>query len=472
MLPIRNILIELAFALPDIAVGIFFVILAMTRLIIGDKHSQKIFPKLSVLMAGIGFIVALFHGSFAEEFKTTLFTYNYNLSCMKSILLGISMVGFIVMNRLKVYRSFDSSLYFLVFGLINSIMLCISANSFLSLIVGLELYSFSVGFLLLIYKETTEFRKSAVRFVLISSVMTALLMFGVSLYYTQFVCLSFHKIHLDSSLASIAGSIFIISGLLFKIGVAPFHSWMIDLYEKASTLLIMFLDTIWKFFMIFIFTKVFRILIAGEADQYRAVLTILSVMSMVIGGIMPLFQENIKKFMACASVGHIGFVLTVFATASTMQPISSVLSYLAAYSIAAICFFLTIILLKRHKPIERFKDLTGLMRNNPTFGFVILSSMLAMVSLPPFANFTAKVDIFKLLIGSGNSLIVAASIVYSVLAVFCVAKCMRHMFMQPVGDEHCFAGLRSKAVVVLQMSMGLLIFLYGSMSKLFATILE
>ncbi|MDR1609546.1 MAG: hypothetical protein LBR78_01675 [Holosporales bacterium] len=467
----RELLTELAFVLPDIMVGGSFVLLALMRLLIGNQRSSRLFPKLSVLIASVGFVATLRYGPLAKECQTTLFTYTCNLSCMKSILLGACIVGLIIMNRFKAHRLLDSSVYPLAFGLITSIMVCISANSFLSLVIGLEIYSFSLCFLLLMDKETTELRKSAIRFILVSSIMTAVLLFGVSLYYTQFVCLSFHKIKLDTSLASAVGSIFVVSGLLFKVGVAPFHSWMIDVYERASTPLIMFMDTVWKFFMVFIFAKVFKMLVAGEGGQYGLMLTVFSITSMLIGGIMPIFQENIKRFIAYASVGHIGFVLSVFATASTMQPIAAALSYLATYSIAAICFFLALMILEKGRRVKCFKDLSGLMARNTTLGFAVLLSMLAMVALPPFANFMAKVNIFKLLIASGNYWLITASIIYSVLSVFYVARSMRYMFMSPTEATSGFAEAgKGRGVILLYIPMILLIFLYDNIVSLLSRV--
>ncbi|MDR2459070.1 MAG: hypothetical protein LBD43_03190 [Holosporales bacterium] len=473
MLFAKELLTEIAFALPDIMVGSSFMLLALMRLLFGNRYSSGVFPKLSVLMSGVGFVVTILHGPFAKEFQTTLFTYSHDLSCMKSILLGAFTIGLTIMNRFKIHKSLDSSVYPLAFGLITSIIICISANSFLSLVIGLELYGFSLCFLLLIDKEATELRKTAMRFILVSSVMTAVLMFGVSLYYTQFMCLSFHMIKLDASLASTLGSILVVSGLLFKVGVAPFHSWMVDIYEKASIPLIMFMDTVWKFFMIFIFAKVFKMLVAGEGGQCESMLTVVSIVSMLIGGFMPIFQENIKKFIAYASVGHIGFVLGVFATAHTMQPIAAALSYLATYSIAAICFFLILILLGKHRQVRCFKDLSGLVPSNTVFGFIVLSSMLAMIALPPFANFVAKVNIFKLLITSENYWLITTSIIYSVLSVLYVAKSMRYMFVSTTDTANRFVDVeQGRGVIVLQASIGLSIFLYDDIVKLFSRVLE
>jgi NADH-quinone oxidoreductase subunit N len=434
-----------------------------------EKRLEMVLPKLAILASGSCFVITLLYGSFGREFDTALFIYSGSLSAMKSVLFGIMTLAFTILNYTKAYKSFDSVSYILVFGLINSIVICIAANNFLSLIVGLELYSFSTCFFLMTNPDDENARKTASRFILMSSVMTATLLFGTSLYYSQFGTMSFLKISLDSSLASVVGTVLVLCGLLFKLGIVPFHSWMIDVYESGRLAFVMFLETVWKFFMVFIFIKVFLVIITGESVHYQSVLAVLATASMLLGGLMPIFQANIKKFLAYASVGHLGFVLTVFAVTNNMLSTSMAMTYLTMYCLPTICLFSTLMIIGMKQPITRFKDLVGLIYKSPIMGFGVVLPMFAMIGLPPFPSFLAKLNMIKLLVSSQNYTLLAVSIIYSVLSLFYVTKCTRYLFRRTRSEMN--VTIKSNSVILVQLvSMWATLFLYPSIERWFMLI--
>jgi NADH-quinone oxidoreductase subunit N len=197
----------------------------------------------------------------------------------------------------------------------------------------------------------------------------------------------------------------------------PFHTWMIDVYEQAPLGLVMFFDTFWKLFMVIIFAKVFKVL---EYGQVNAVLEIFAISSMLIGSIMAIFQNNIKRFIAYTSVGHIGFIMTVFIISSQ---IVHAITYALSYAFASVCFFISLQSLKRR--IETFDDLAGTMNENPITGIGLIISMFAMIGMPPFINFTAKLQILKLQIETQYYTILAISIIYSILCILYATKTMK-----------------------------------------------
>jgi NADH:ubiquinone oxidoreductase subunit 2 (subunit N) len=301
--------------------------------------------------------------------------------------------------------------------------------------------------------------------------MTAIMFFGMSLYYAQFISLSFPKLNIDDSFTSITGTIFIFSGLLFKLGVAPFHSWMVDIYKKTTTIVILFMDTIWKFFMVFIFIKTFALVIDGRSTQHLLLLSLLSVVSMGIGAIMPIFEENIKKFIAYTATGHIGFILTVFVIAKDILSLSMVMSYLTTYCFAAICFFSTILIIKKHTKIENFNDLSGTISDFPILGFGILLSLFAMIGIPPFANFIAKMHILKSLINSQHYFLLNVSIIYSIMCLFYVAKCTRYLFKKNAQYNIPNPSKGNFLVTFEIIVLFILIFAYDKIEKFFASLL-
>ncbi|MDR2667261.1 MAG: hypothetical protein LBB34_04115 [Holosporales bacterium] len=457
----------LTLTLPDVFAGASLVFLSLVNITVGERCSRTVFQKFAIVFMGVCFAITVWctHWPVDKEFESKFFTYTVKLTYMKSVAFCFSTIALVLLNYIKMVI-FNNVFYILVFGLINAITICISANNFLSLVLGLELYSFSVCFLLLVQKNGHEQKKNAVRFILTSAIMTAVLLFGISLYYFQSGCLSFSKINLDSNIASTLGITMILAVLLFKVGAPPFHSWMIDMYEKAPVILVFFLDTMWKFFVVFTIIKIFSTIIANDATQYNSVLAIISAASMIVGGVMPFFEKNIKKFIAYTSIGHIGFVSTVFVVTNNSQSMAVILAYLAFYSLASTCFFLSILFLQRHEVIETFRDVSGLIRRNIPIGLCIFVSLFSMAGFPPFAIFLAKLRIFKLLLEAENYSLLILAIIYSSMTLLYAVKCLRYLFKAENLKFEKFQG--NNAFFAIQVFVQLLsVFTYGSVMKKF-----
>ncbi len=462
---------ELTFAFPDILSALSLVLLIVLKSVLGGKYSKITFPKISLILSMLSLIATVVYSSFDKKFDTGLFVYNYSLANMKIILLSILSLGILFLNYTRRYKTLSANFFIFIYGIVNAIMLCLSANNFLVLILGLELYTFSLTFILLNDDYSIESRKCTIRFILSSTVMSAVFLFGCSILYSQFGSLSFTKVNLTKDFSSMIGSGLILCYLLFKMGCAPFHNWMIDVYEKASTLIILFLDAIWKFFMAFIFIRIFSVFLPGESSRYQLILIAISIMSMIFGSIIPIFQRNIHKFIASASIGHIGFLMTIFATTNVIQSSAEVLSYLSYYAISSICFFSGIMIVRGYRPIKEFSDLTGIINTSPIIGFLILLSMFSMIGLPPFGNFIAKLNIFQLLIQSKNYILLSTSVFYSVTSMFYVIKWSR-FFFRPIKHDPIYI---SNAILIPCFELLILlfsVFLYNHIEITFVNIVN
>jgi NADH-quinone oxidoreductase subunit N len=251
--------------------------------------------------------------------------------------------------------------------------------------------------------------------------MTGIMLYGLSLCYTDRESLSLSEMHPVNTLPSRIGWLLIMSGLLFKLGVAPFHTWLIDLYGKAQLWLVMFLDTIWKFFVVVVFVRIFKFVISMEFACIKLSLVLLASTSMIIGSIMPIFQVDIRRFTAYASVGHTGFIITVLAISHDFAQISTAVIYSFFYAVASTCFFMPIISLKTRE-IQTFGDIARLVEKDGMIMYSVVASMFAMIALPPFANFSAKLQILKLQISTENYYVLVVSIIYSILCSVFVSR--------------------------------------------------
>ena len=461
----------LTFAFPDILSAFSLLALIIMNSFMNEKRTKAIFPKISLLFSIFSLIATLVYSSFDRKFNTGLFVYNYNLGQMKIILLILSCFWFFYLNYTKIHKTLNANFFIFTYGIINSITFCLSANNFLILMLALELYTFSLVFLILNNNRDFENRKCAARFLLTSAIMSAIFMFGCSLIYSQFGSLSFERIRLSTDFASIAGCILVICALLFKVGCPPFHTWMLDIYKRASSPVVLFLEAIWKIFIFFIFARVTSIFLQGNFDQCRTILVSVAVVAMIFGAIVPLFQRNIHKFIASASIGHIGFMMTVFAAFTYTRSVSVVMSYLCYYSLSVLCFFSGILIIKSSRKVEEFSDLSGVINASPLVGFLILLSMFAMIGIPPFGNFIAKLNVFKFLLRHDAYFLLYAAMFYSVISIAYVIKWARfffkHVKVDPISNQ--------KAIVIpiiLLIALPLSIVFYDVINNYFAQILK
>ncbi len=420
-----NLLKELNFAFPDILTAVFMTILILYRTF--SKTPKHIF-KLSYFFAIYCLIVNfVYTGVPNNNFSLSLFIYNQGLQSVKLILFVFILLFFWISNFSK---QASAEFYIFIWGFVNAVSLCLTSNNFLCLLVGLELYTFSLVFILL--NSTNEpfenLKKCAIRFLLVSSVMSTIFLFGCSLLYSQFGSLSYQKIFLNKNFESITGTVLILLYILFKFGLVPFHTWLLDVYEKASFLIVMFLDAIWKLFLIFIFFKIFSLFTVNKFYDFQLLIETIAIMSMIFGAIVPIFQNNINKFIATSSIGHLGFIFSVFAIINSLNQATDVICYLIYYSISSLCFFTGILFINKHQQIKTFSDISGIINTSPLLGVLLLLSMFSMAGIPPFGNFIAKLHIFEFFLQSKSYLLLVVSGVYSVLSILYTAKLSRFFF--------------------------------------------
>lgn len=461
-----NLLTELNFAFPDILITSLMITLIIYR---SFSKTSKYISKLSFLFASCCLVTILAYKNISNNFNSTLFIYNQGLQSIKSLLFVFILLIFAISNFSKIA---SADFYIFIWGFTSSISLCLTSNNFLCLLIGLELYTFSVAFTLLNNKNEPfeKLKKCAIRFLLLSSVMSSIFIFGCSLLYSQFGSLSFQKILLNRNFESIAGTVLILLYILFKFGLVPFHTWLLDVYEKLSFLTVMFLDTVWKLFLTFIFLKIFSIFIINKFYDPQLLFEIIAIISMAFGAIIPIFQNNINKFIATSSIGHLGFIFSVFATMKSLNQSTDMMCYLVYYSVSSICFFIGILFINKHQTIRNFSDLAGIINTTPLVGILILLSMFSMIGIPPFGNFIAKLNIFKLFLQSKSYLLLSISAIYSILAILYTAKLSKFFFTK-TNNPIFIESSKIKSIIPILVLISFALF-YSKVELLFSNIIS
>lgn len=313
-------------------------------------------------------------------------------------------------------------------------MLMISANDLMSLYVGLELQSLALYVIAAFQRDTLRSTEAGVKYFVLGSVASGMLLFGASLIYgfcggTAFVQIS--RALLDgkaAELGAIIGLVFVVAGLAFKIAAVPFHMWTPDVYEGAPTPVTAFFAVSPKIAAISLTVSVLMGPFKPLFAEWQQIIVVVSVLSMALGAFAALRQPNIKRLMAYSSISNVGYILLGVAS-GTEKGIQSMVFYLAVYMVMTLGAFAVILLMKRRDiMVENVSDLAGLGRTQPMMAFAMLILMFSLAGIPPLAGFWAKLYIFMAAIEAKLFWPAVLGVLASVVASYYYLRIVRAMY--------------------------------------------
>jgi len=279
-------------------------------------------------------------------------------------------------------------------------MLMISANDLMSLYVGLELQSLALYVVAAFQRDSVRSTEAGVKYFVLGSVASGMLLFGSSLIYgfcggTSFVQISQALLGGKAGeIGTVIGLVFVVAGLAFKISAVPFHMWTPDVYEGAPTPVTALFAVAPKIAAISLTVSVLMGPFKPLFPQWQQIIVAAAVLSMAWGAFAALRQPNIKRLMAYSSIGNVGYVLLGLA-AGTEKGVQSVVFYLAIYMVMTLGVFAVILVMRRRGVmVEGVSDLAGLGKSHPMLALAMLIFMFSMAGIPPLAGFWGKLYIF------------------------------------------------------------------------------
>jgi len=340
-----------------------------------------------------------------------------------------------------------------LFGLLG-IMVMISANSLLTLYLGLEILSLSLYALVAFNRESATAAESAMKYFVLGAIASGTLLYGISILYgvtgtVQLDELAAHFAAADAlNVPVLLGLAFVIVGVAFKYGAVPFHMWLPDVYQGAPAPVTLFIGTAPK---IAAFALAWRVLVEGLGGlhgSWQDMLAILSVLSLGIGNLVAIAQTNLKRMLAYSTISHVGFILMGF-VAGTEMGIAAALFYTLIYSLTAAAAFGMIILLSRKGfEAEKLDDFKGLNARSPWFAFMMLMVMFSMAGVPPFVGFYAKLVVLGSVIDADMLWLAITGVSFAVIGAFYYLRIVWFMyFAEPEEDAPLTADLDFRFVI-------------------------
>jgi NADH-quinone oxidoreductase subunit N len=332
----------------------------------------------------------------------------------------------------------------LLFSLLG-IMIMISAASFLTIYLGLELMSLCLYAMVALNRDSALSTEAAMKYFVLGALSSGLLLYGMSMIYGATGSLALADVSRASALLAshagdrtflVFGLVFVVAGLAFKVGAAPFHMWIPDVYHGAPTAVTLVIGSAPK---LSAFAMAIRLLVNGMpelAQDWQEMLALLALLSMAVGNITAIAQTNLKRMLAYSTIAHMGFMLLGLLSGvvggnrlSAADAYSAALFYVIVYVIMTLGAFGMLVYLSRAGfECEKLEDLRGLNRRSPWLAFLMAIVMFSLAGIPPTAGFYAKLAVFSAAVNAGWIWLAVAGVLLSLVGAFYYLRIVKLMY--------------------------------------------
>ena len=406
---------------------IIFILLSL-KVFTNDKNHVALLNLTNILLAA-NFVFGFFFNASGELFNGMFHTNNV-IALEKNILnLGTLIVSLQAFDWLKNHKHL-LEFYVLLLTTLLGMDFMISSGNFLMFFLGLELSSIPLAALANLDLEKRKSSEAAMKMILSSAFASCITLFGISLLYGTTGTLNFAEMpkHLTGSEVQLFSFIFIFTGFAFKLSAVPFHLWTADVYEGAPVPVTSYLSVISKGSIVFIFISVLFTLFRSFEGMWYNMLYLTIVLTITIGNLFAIRQNNIKRFLAFSSIAQVGYILLGLSS-GTGAGATSAIYFLIVYTFSNLGAFGVIALVSAHAGKEEITDYKGFYANNPTLSWVLTISLFSLAGIPPTAGFFGKMFLVTAGAGKGNYVLVTIAVMNMVVSLYYYLRIVRSIFM-------------------------------------------
>ena len=410
------------------------------------------------ISAGILIVFGLM-GFFLDREAGTAFSgllYNNDFSDFLKAIIGFSAAAALLLSK-HYFQSekldrYEFSVLTLYAVLGMSIM--VSANNLLSLYIGVEMQSLALYIMAAFNRDSLRASEAGLKYFVLGALSSGLLLYGASMVYGFTGSLDFETIRASIALTGqttgvIAGMVFLLCGLAFKISAAPFHMWTPDVYEGSPTPVTGFFAAAPKLAAMAIIARLIVVPFGDILGQWQQVIIVLAVLSMVVGSLGALVQTNIKRLMAYSSIANMGYALVPLA-AGTIAGVQGMLIFMTIYIITVIGVFASILQMRmRNGMVEKISDLAGLSKSNPAMAFCLSMFMISLIGIPPWLGFFGKLFAFLPAVETGLIWLVVIALIASVVSCFYYLRIIKTIWFDEPTREFVRAPRTTRIIAII-----------------------
>jgi NADH-quinone oxidoreductase subunit N len=390
-----------------------------------------------------------------RNFYPLLIIDNYSILFIGIILFSSLIITVLSYEYLYKQGGEREEYFILLFLAVLGSALLTAANHFVTFFLGLETLSISLYVMIAYLKYRDQSIEAGVKFLVIASVSTAFMLFGMGLIYAHSGTMSFQKlaeIYKGSDGFSpilLVGTGLIFTGIGFKLALVPFQIWTPDVYQGAPAPVTAFIATVSKGSVLALAIRFFFDIKGYENKSLIIILSAIAILSMFTGNLLALQQKNFKRMLGYSSIAHMGY-LTIILLTGTTEGIEAAVFYIAAYTLTSLAAF-GIISVKSvcERDAEDVEDMKGLFWRNPWLATVLSLSMLSLAGIPITAGFISKFYIVLAGVSKGLWMLAVMLIINSVISLFYYLRVIKTMFEPTEGKQIARLSLMTHLVLLL-----------------------
>ena len=330
----------------------------------------------------------------------------------------------------------------LVLFAVSGMMLLVSAGNLTMVYVGLELLALCSYALVATDRDSPLASEAAMKYFVLGSLASGLLLYGMTLVYGATGTLDLQGIREAAEWVSgqertllLTGVVFVVVGIAFKFGAAPFHMWLPDTYHGAPTPITLFIGSAPK---IAAFGMAWRLLDSALGPMYeqtQLLLAALAALSLAVGNLFAIAQSNLKRMLAYSTVSHVGFLFLGLAGGGS-DGYAAAMFYAISYAIMSAAAFGAIVMLSRRGfEADRIDDFKGLNQRSPWMALLVLCIMASLAGVPPFLGFWAKLVVLRAALEGDLLWLAIVGVVFAVIGAFYYLRVIKVMYFDPPSGE-------------------------------------
>ncbi len=450
--------------MPFLIIGIGIILSIIIEITV--KKSEKILAWTSILIffataiysiTNIYEHAVLFGGMVEVGGKPAIFNFIFNIGAM---LVVMSSIGY-----LKKYGTFYGEYYILIQSAVLGMMVMAGTKDIIMIFLGLELMSICFYLLAGINRKKLYANEASMKYFLLGAFTTGFIVYGIALIYGVAATTSITKIFENFSVYSgniifITGMLLLFIGFSFKIAAVPFHMWVPDVYQGSATTVTGLMSTTGKTAAFSVFIILLTSIFANNAPNiFKPYFSAIAVLSMLVGSIIALSQNNLKRMLAYSSISHAGY-MAIGLAASNSYSVSGIIFYLAAYTFMNVGAFSIISIIEGENDTRiEIDSYAGLNQKSPILSVFMSLFMFALAGIPPMAGFFGKYYVFVGAIDSNLTWLVIIGVIASMISVYFYLRVVVYIYFKD-SIENFSIDLKPYSLSSVIIS-GLLVLLFG-----------
>jgi NADH-quinone oxidoreductase subunit N len=324
------------------------------------------------------------------------------------------------------------------------VMLLVSAGSLIMVYLGLELLTLSSYALVALNRDSPLSSEAAIKYFVLGALSSGLLLYGMSMIYGATGTLDLNAIRMMVPMTPhhdllVFGLVFLIVGIAFKFGAAPFHMWLPDVYEGSPTAVTVFIGSAPKLAAVGMALRLLDMGLPELLRDWQPMLAVLAVLSLAIGSLLAIVQTSLKRMLAYSTIAHMGY-LFLGLSAGTAFGNAVAVFYAIAYALMATAAFGIILALSRAGfEADQIDDLRGLNQRSPWFAGLMAITMFSLAGVPPLFGFFAKLLVLQAAINAGMLWLALVGAVFAIIGLYYYLRVVKVMYFDKPSADHALA---------------------------------